>query len=832
MSMRVVDGFVGLIKRVPGPGKRWAVRAQDLAEHFIADPRKAVRLAEPLFQVGRQVNARLTNPDGTLDLTRVHRVLVVRLDELGDLVLTTPLLRELRRMLPTAHITLLVKPALHNLVERCPYLDEVQVYDWSHKPGRRALKLAAQKLWLRRYDLAIVPRWDIDYYYGAVVSYLSGATMRIGYSERVSLERVLHDAGNDALFTQAVADRTLRHETERGLELLRQLGGDPQDSRLELWSDAEDERVVTSLLAEHGVAAEEPLLACAPGAGEAKRIWPTTSMAEVGRCLATRYGARIVLIGGPGEEALAEPIHAAVGAATIDAIGRLTLRQTAALLRRCRLLVCNDSGPMHMGAAVGVPILAISCHPLTGLQSHYNSPLRFGPWGVPNRVLQPPGPTFPCSIDCSSPDAHCITQVSVAQVQTAAAELLHQLPVRQPEFPAAAERENRTILMVTHVVPYPPSAGNEVRVHNLLCWLKEQGFAVALLVHAQVSQQQQVELRKHVAWLYVDSSATEALPTAPNLPPRRRLETLQDIFCPPSVVIATRRLVQRHQPMAVISEYIWMSRCLQGLPADVCKIIDTHDVYARRNQTVAAHGISDVLSISSSEEAQLLRRADVILAIQNEEQKILEALVSDREVLTVPIDFALPPAPASPRPPVPGRLLFVGSDNEPNLRGLQDFVAQAWPAIKQRHPGARLRIVGRVTQRADFAADPTIESVGYVADLSAEYAQAEVLLNPVFAGSGLKVKTLEALTFARPVMSWPSGVEGMGGAAPCLVAYSWAEFAEQTIELLGNEALREELSRRARDFIATHYAKDVVYGALHRRLEACSMATARSSGRD
>ena len=107
-----------------------------------------------------------------IDLRRVRQVLVVRTDEIDDVVMSTPFLRELRRLLPAAWITLLVKPAVYNLVERCPYVHEVLTFDWSGsrylEPFQRrwrALVLAHRHLWPGQFDMAILPRWDADYYY-------------------------------------------------------------------------------------------------------------------------------------------------------------------------------------------------------------------------------------------------------------------------------------------------------------------------------------------------------------------------------------------------------------------------------------------------------------------------------------------------------------------------------------------------------------------------------------------------------------------------------------------------------------------------------------------
>ncbi|HMV51905.1 MAG TPA: glycosyltransferase family 9 protein, partial [Blastocatellia bacterium] len=150
---------------------------------------------------------RASTPDGLLP--EVRNVLIVRLDEIGDVVLTTPLFRELRRNLPTAHITLVVRPHVAELMRHCPYVNEVLAYecDTAHLRWQRfrqhlsAIRFSRKHLWARRYDLALLPRWDVDQDHAAFVTYFSGAKWRMGYSETVSEQKQRLNGGLDHLLT-------------------------------------------------------------------------------------------------------------------------------------------------------------------------------------------------------------------------------------------------------------------------------------------------------------------------------------------------------------------------------------------------------------------------------------------------------------------------------------------------------------------------------------------------------------------------------------------------------------------------------------------------------
>ncbi len=371
-------------------------------------------------------------------LSRAKAVLVVRLDDIGDMVLMSPFLRELRRNLPNAWITLVVKPSVLGLAELCPYVNEVVAFDPA-ATGRlaalrqqfRALGFAAQSLWRRRFDLAIAPRWDVDYYRTAFLVYFSGAPCRIGYSEKATEHKRLQNDGYDRLFTHIVDDTgEVKHEVERNLDVIRFLGGRVQDDRLELWVGPEDELFADRLMRSQGVQSGEILIAICPGARDPKRAWPVENFLQLGVALAEAYPMRAVLVGDEKDRRLCGKLREMPGRAAIDMMGRATLRQTAAVLKRCRLYIGNDTGPMHMAAAAGAPVVEISCHSLNGAAWLSNSPRRFAPWGKQHAVLQPAKALPPCTDHCMATEAHCIRGVSVDGVKAAVAQILQRRPPR------------------------------------------------------------------------------------------------------------------------------------------------------------------------------------------------------------------------------------------------------------------------------------------------------------------------------------------------------------------------------------------------------------------
>jgi len=214
------------------------------------------------------------------------------------------------------------------------------------------------------------------------------------------------------------------HEVERSFEILRFLRGGISDRRLEVWTDANDEEFASATLDRCGVRRDRPIVAIAPGASEAKKRWPASRFAQVARELQTQLNAIMLLLGDRHDMELGDEITNIVRAEVVNLVGKTTLRQTAALLRRSTMFIGNCSGPLHLAAAAGTAVVEISCHPRHGSEFHSYSPKRFGPWLVPHVVLQPEHPMHPCSQACLADLPHCILGVSVDQVPRAACSLL------------------------------------------------------------------------------------------------------------------------------------------------------------------------------------------------------------------------------------------------------------------------------------------------------------------------------------------------------------------------------------------------------------------------
>jgi ADP-heptose:LPS heptosyltransferase len=327
-----------------------------------------------------------------------RRILVVKLDAIGDLVLATPFLRELKGSFPAAKISLVVTPAAAPLVELCPYIDKVIKYDpfGSNREDREfnalRARLFALKLSFARYELAVLPRWDFDFSHAYYLLCGSGARRVAGFKRTFAAVKDSWLARAERRSAIILRGDTPEHEVWRNLRLVEALGATIKSDELETWLSTDDRRHASEWLGNLAFTSSGPTIAFGIGASIARRCWPEERFAQVARYLAREFDARVILLGhGSDDKRRADAILERTESLSVtSAVGQLSLRETVALLEHCRLFIGNDSGPMHLAAAVAVPIVEI-CGLAADEDPNSNfAPERFGPWKVRARIVRPP----------------------------------------------------------------------------------------------------------------------------------------------------------------------------------------------------------------------------------------------------------------------------------------------------------------------------------------------------------------------------------------------------------------------------------------------------------
>jgi polysaccharide pyruvyl transferase WcaK-like protein/glycosyltransferase involved in cell wall biosynthesis len=358
-------------------------------------------------------------------------------------------------------------------------------------------------------------------------------------------------------------------------------------------------------------------------------------------------------------------------------------------------------------------------------------------------------------------------------------------------FPASGSPR---LLVISPEPTHPTNKGNRVRIMDLCTRAEGLGWEVHL-AHIERVPADRALMRAHWGLRY------HPLPYRHTVGIHQRVarqvrgaltgnyELGIDDWYDSSIEDHLRALHRRYRFDGVMVEYVHQSKAFEVFGKEVLKILDTHDELANRFARQAAFGRRRAgFSTTAEEESIGLSRADVVLAIQDLERQRFQSRTTS-EVVTVGHHVELvPPTPK----PFEGRILFLGSRNQANADGIEHFLEAVWPLISDR---ARLLIAGSICEVIEVPEE--VEQMPIVEALSMAYDQADLVIVPIRFGTGLKIKTIEALGRAKPTVSTRVGAEGLeaGHGEAILIADEPSDFAATILALLDDAELREALSR-------------------------------------
>jgi lipopolysaccharide heptosyltransferase II len=345
----------------------------------------------------------------------LDRVLCVRLDTVGDVLMTTPAMRALKKN--GSHVTLLTSPAGATVGEMIPEVDEVIVYEapWMKATPTRTDSASDAEIIARlaagSYDAAVIfTVYSQNPLPTAFLCHLAGIPRRLAHC-RENPYQLLTD-----WVPEKEPELLLRHEVRRQLDLVAAVGHRPGDERLSLEPPEDGRQLVAELLKSEDIT-DAPWAVLHPGATAPSRRYRPAAFARVAHGLLER-GWRLAVTGAAEERPLADQIRSGLaveaGSRLLDLTGRLDLGALAALLERAPLLISNNTGPVHMAAAVGTPV--VDLYALTNPQHT--------PWAVPNRVLSYDVPCKYCYKSvCPLGHNDCLQRIEPEDVVRAALEL-------------------------------------------------------------------------------------------------------------------------------------------------------------------------------------------------------------------------------------------------------------------------------------------------------------------------------------------------------------------------------------------------------------------------
>ena len=342
-----------------------------------------------------------------MQIPKPHKILIVRTDRLGDVILSTPVIKNLRTAFPEAHIAFMCRPYTRAALEGNPYLDEVIVYDkyGEHKSTWTSIKYS-QDLKKKKFDWAIIlhPTNRVH-----LITYFAKIPFRIGWDKNMGFlltERLKH-----------TKEKGRKHETEYTLDMLEILNLPTEDKTTYFPINDDADKRIEELLAKEGLKKEEKFIVIHPSASCRSKRWPPNYFSELVKTLRDKTNLKIAVITAAGEKRFAEEIVEKND--IIDLRGGLTISEVGSLLKRAQLFISNDSGPVHIAAALNTPVISIFGRKDPGL-----SPTRWAPLGEASLYLHK-------DIGCLACRAHdclkgflCLKAISPQEVLEAATRLI------------------------------------------------------------------------------------------------------------------------------------------------------------------------------------------------------------------------------------------------------------------------------------------------------------------------------------------------------------------------------------------------------------------------
>src|SRR5574341_1245749 len=307
-----------------------------------------------------------------------QNILLVQTAFLGDLILTTPLIKAVKKKFPDSKLTVLVIPQTAELLKNNPYVDEVMTYDKRGKEkSLNSFFHLVNRIRQSKFDLALVPHRS---YRSSFLVFLSKIPERIGFDK------------NQASFflTKKITYQKNWHEIERNLSLIESDELKVEEKYPELFPDKDNFDRVEDFLNENQVKTDSPLIGIACGSTWATKRWLPEGFAKVADWLIQKEKVKVIFMGSEEDEKLAAEICGLTQSKPVVACGKLSLLESAALLSKCKLLLANDTAPVHMAVAMKKPVIEIYGSTIPGFG--------FYPYGKGHVIIEKDLTCRPCGI--------------------------------------------------------------------------------------------------------------------------------------------------------------------------------------------------------------------------------------------------------------------------------------------------------------------------------------------------------------------------------------------------------------------------------------------------
>ncbi|RKY33038.1 MAG: lipopolysaccharide heptosyltransferase II [Candidatus Omnitrophota bacterium] len=364
---------------------------------------------EDVFREAKNLFLRRTPYPVPPTRSNFQRILIVRTDRIGDVLLSTPVIKALRDAYPGAYLAMMVRPYTKEIIEGNPYLDEIIIYDKKakHKSWYNSLNFT-RVLRKKKFDLAIILHPTIRAH---LLTFLSGIPKRLGYDRKMGFlltDKIKH-----------TKQRGEKHELDYNFDLLDHLGIKAEEKELHMPIKDASEKWAENFLKEEGIPQNQKLLTIHPGASCPSKIWPPERFAEAADKLIDKYNFKTLIIAGPKDLPIAEKVAKNMRHQAVNLAGKISVSQLASILKRSSLFISNDSGPVHIASALGIPVISIFGRNQRGLSS-----VRWGPIGEKARILHKEVGCIECLAHNCKKEFACLKAIGAEELINTAEELL------------------------------------------------------------------------------------------------------------------------------------------------------------------------------------------------------------------------------------------------------------------------------------------------------------------------------------------------------------------------------------------------------------------------
>lgn len=378
------------------------------------------------------------------------------------------------------------------------------------------------------------------------------------------------------------------------------------------------------------------------------------------------------------------------------------------------------------------------------------------------------------------------------------------------------------ILIISPTPTHPQNAGNRSRIFEMCCLLKQANFSVSFL-NLKKEEGDDTAMKSFFgdAYYEFDSNSIKEKKTIPSVwskiahklrklipTPYYKYNRNVDFYYNNRLDVFLEKNFTKDQFSHVLVEYVVFSKALEYFDAKTIKIIDTHDVLSNRYKVFLEQNVKPQwYSLFPKEEAKGLNRADKIIAIQNIEKEHFKDLTS-KEIVVIGHYTKTSKVKSDT-----DALLFIGSNNKINIDGLNHFISKVFPKIVAQYPKIKLIVAGSIKKDIkNIIPHPNCFFYGAYQDTEEIYSQGSIVIIPILYGTGLKIKTIEALANGKAVVSYNEGIFGIENDSDkpiYLLAENDADFSQHVLNLIDNDKLKSDLENNAYAYMLS-YNEEIV----------------------